>query len=219
MSSKSERLLALAAREGVLRPKDLAREGIQAEYLRRFCARGLIRKVGRGSYVLAARAAGGPLQLSVTARAVPNGVICLRSALALHGLGRAPADSVDLAIEHRAARPRLDYPALNLFRLGGAAFSEGVVSQNVEGVALRVYALEKTLADLFKFRNKLGPHLAVDGLRVALASGRVDLPLLWHSARINRVERIMKPYVDALLRAATGDASTSNPPLPLAEPR
>ena len=196
--SKSERILELAGQLGVLRPKDLASEGIQAEYLRRACDKGVIKKVGRGSYVLSAKEINPALSLAVVARAVPNGVICLRSALAFHGLGDIPRNTVDVAIERRAARPRLDYPTLRIARLGGPAFTEGVATHSIEGVKVRVYVLEKTLADLFKFRNKIGPHLAVDALRSALNAQRVKKDKLWHYARLCRVERVMKPYVDAL---------------------
>jgi predicted transcriptional regulator of viral defense system len=196
--SKSDRILQLAGQLGVLRPKDLASEGIQAEYLRRACDKGVIKKVGRGSYVLSAKEVNPSLDLALVARAVPNGVICLRSALAFHGLGEIPRNAVDVAIERRAARPRLDYPTLRVARLGGAAFTEGVEKHAIEGVKVRVYALEKTLADLFKFRNKIGPHLAVDALRAALNAQRVKKDKLWHYARLCRVERVMKPYFDAL---------------------
>lgn len=196
--SKSERILQLAGQLGVLRPKDLAGEGIQAEYLRRACDKGVIKKVGRGSYVLSQKEVHPGLDLAVVARAVPNGVICLRSALAYHGLGDTPRNTVDVAIERRAARPRLDYPTLRVARLGGSAFTEGVERHAIEGVKVRIYSLEKTLADLFKFRNKIGPHLAVDALRAALQAGRVRKEKLWHFARLCRVERVMRPYFDAL---------------------
>lgn len=196
--SKSDRILQLAGQLGVLRPKDLASEGIQAEYLRRACDKGVIKKVGRGSYVLSAKEVNPSLDLALVARAVPNGVICLRSALAFHGLGEIPRNAVDVAIERRAARPRLDYPSLRVARLGGAAFTEGFEKHPIEGVKVRVYSLEKTLADLFKFRNKIGPHLAVDALRAALNAQRVKKDKLWHYARLCRVERVIKPYFDAL---------------------
>lgn len=196
--SKSDRILQLAGQLGVLRPKDLAGEGIQAEYLRRACDRGVIKKVGRGSYVLSQKEVNPSLDLALVARAVPNGVICLRSALAFHGLGEIPHNVVDVAIERRAAGPRLDYPSLRVARLGGSAFTDGVEKHLIEGVKVRVYTVEKTLADLFKFRNKIGPHLAVDALRAALNARRVKKDKLWHYARLCRVERVMKPYVDAL---------------------
>ena len=196
--SKSERIIQLAGQLGVLRPKDLAGEGIQAEYLRRACDKGVIKKVGRGSYVLSQKEVNPGLDLALVARAVPNGVICLRSALAYHGLGETPARIVDVAIERRAARPRLDYPSLRVARLGGSAFTEGVERHAIEGVKVRIYSLEKTLADLFKFRNKIGPHLAVDALRAALQAQRVRKEKLWHFARLCRVERVMRPYFDAL---------------------
>ncbi len=196
--SKSERIVELAGQLGVLRPKDLAAEGIQAEYLRRACDKGVIKKIGRGSYVVSQKEVNPRLDLAVVGRAVPNGVICLRSALAFHKLGNVPRDAVDIAIERRAAKPRLDYPKLRVARLGGTAFTEGVEIHRLEGVEVQIYALEKTLTDLFKFRNKIGPHIAVDALRAALAAGRVDHKKLWKFARLCRVERVMKPYVDAL---------------------
>jgi predicted transcriptional regulator of viral defense system len=196
--TKSERILALAQEMGVLRPKDLAPYEIQAEYLRRLCDRGQLRKLGRGSYVPAARRISFPLSLALVARAVPHGVICLSSALAFHRLAVSNAREISVAIERRAARPRLDFPALRIARLGGASFTEGVEQHVIEHVTVPIYCVEKTLADLFKFRNKIGPHLAVDALRSALAAGRVDLDALSHYARLGRVERVMKPYVDAL---------------------
>ena len=196
--SKSERIVELAGQLGVLRPKDLAAQGIQAEYLRRACDKGVIKKVGRGSYVLSAKEVNPELTLAIVARAVPNGVLCLASALAFHRLGETPRNEVFVAIERRAARPRLDYPVLRIARLGGEAFTEGVETHPIEGVQIRVYTLEKTLADLFKFRNKIGPHIAVDALRAALQTRRVKQDRLWHYARLCRVERVMKPHVDAL---------------------
>ncbi|HEX4872163.1 MAG TPA: type IV toxin-antitoxin system AbiEi family antitoxin domain-containing protein [Nevskiaceae bacterium] len=196
--SKADRIVELAGKLGVLRPKDLAKEGIQAEYLRRVCDKGLIKKVGRGSYVLADKEVNPHLSLAVVGRAVPNGVICLQSALAFHGLGESREDEVFVAIERRAARPRLDFPEVKVARLGGPAFTEGVERHTLEGVKVRIYGLEKTLADLFKFRNKIGPHIAVDALRAAFSARKVKKDKLWHYARLCRVERVMKPYVDAL---------------------
>jgi predicted transcriptional regulator of viral defense system len=196
--TKSERILALAQEMGVLRPKDLAPYDIQAEYLRRLCERGQLKKLGRGSYVPAARKLSFPLSLALVARAVPQGVICLQSALAFHKLAEANAREISVAIERRAARPRVDFPALRIARLGDSAFTDGIEHHRIEHVDVAIYGVEKTLADLFKFRNKIGPHLAVDALRNALAKGRVDLEALRRYAQIDRVERVMKPYVDAL---------------------
>lgn len=191
--------MALANRQGVLRPVDLAPLGIQAEVLRRLLARGLIKKIGRGRYVPAGVRMDPPLVWASVARAVPNGVICLRSALAIHKVMPMPLQPVDLAIERRAAKPRLAEPSLWIARMGDEAFTEGVDVLVMHGVAVPVYSLEKTLADLFKFRNKIGPHIAVDALRAALQRNQVYLDRLQRYARICRVERVMRPYLDALV--------------------
>ncbi len=197
--SKSERILQLVQKHGVLRPKDLVPFGIQAEYLRRLCDRGLLKKLGRGSYVAAGSRLSSDLSLAIVARAVPNGVICLESALAFHGLTTADMEEVSVAIERRAAKPRVDFPEIRVARLGGDAFTEGIETHVIQHVKVDIYSLEKTLADLFKFRNKIGPHIAVDALRSALGERDVNMRKLWHYARACRVERVMKPYVDALL--------------------
>lgn len=196
--SKSERIIELAHKLGVLRPKDLVPHGIQAEYLRRLCDKGTIKKVGRGSYVLADSQLSPALSLAIIGRAVPNGVVCLQSALAFHGIGEQGTNEVFVAIERRAARPRVDYPEVRVARLGGPAFTEGADTHTIENVKVKIYCLEKTLADLFKFRNKIGPHIAVDALRAAMSEHGVNMKKLWHFAKLCRVERVMKPYVDAL---------------------
>lgn len=197
--SPSEQVLALATRQGVLRPVDLAPLGIQAEVLRRLLARGLIKKIGRGRYVPAGTRMDPQLVWAGVARAIPNGVICLRSALTIQKVMAMPLEPVDLAIERRAAKPRLAEPSLWIARMGDEAFTEGVEVHVLHGVSVPVYSLEKTLADVFKFRNKIGPHIAVDALRAALQRNQVHLDRLHHYARICRVERVMQPYLDALV--------------------
>jgi predicted transcriptional regulator of viral defense system len=196
---KAERILQLVHKLGVLRPKDLVPYGIQAEYLRRLCDRGQLKKLGRGSYVAANTRISTDLVLAIVARAIPNGVICLESALAFHGLADFDGEEVSVAIERRAAKPRVDFPEIRVARLGGPAFTEGVETHVLENVKVHIYSLEKTLTDLFKFRNKIGPHIAVDALRSALGEREVNMRKLWHYARLCRVERVMRPYVDALL--------------------
>lgn len=197
--SKSDRILTLVQQLGVLRPKDLGPHGIQAEYLRRLCDKGVLKKLGRGSYVVAERKLSPNLSLALVSRAVPGGVICLQSALSFHGLAPANPREVSVAIERRAAKPRLDFPVLRVMRLGDAAFTDGVETHVLDGVEVRIYSLEKTLADMFKFRNKIGPHNAVDALRAALTQQSIDRDKLRHFARLCRVERVMRPYVDALM--------------------
>lgn len=192
-------MLALAARCGVLRPVDLAPLGIRAEVLRRMLARGQIKKIGRGRYVPTQTRVDAPLVWAGVARAIPHGVICLRSALSLHGVMNLPLEPVDIAIDSRAARPRSDAPTLWVARMGGAALTEGVEYHRLHGVNVPVFCLEKTLADLFKFRNKIGPHIAVDALRAALLHNRVHLESLLRYARLCRVERVMQPYLNALI--------------------
>ena len=136
---KAERILQLVHKLGVLRPKDLVPYGIQAEYLRRLCDRGQLKKLGRGSYVAANTRLSTDLILAIVARAIPNGVVCLESALAFHGLGEFDPDEVSVAIERRAAKPRVEFPDIRVARLGGPAFTEGVEVHVRENVKVHVY--------------------------------------------------------------------------------
>jgi len=136
--------------------------------------------------------------LALASAAVPQGVICLLSALRLHGIGTQLPSQVWIAIDRRARRPALKYPPLRVVRYSGAALTEGVRDHRVEGQTIRVYGVAKTLADCFKYRNKIGLDVALEALREAWRSRRFTMDELDHYAGICRVRRVMKPYLEAL---------------------
>jgi predicted transcriptional regulator of viral defense system len=198
-TTASARLVALAKRHGVITAGEAARAGIHSQHLTRLVAEGVLERITRGHYRLASRPITEHHGLVVASRSVPRGVICLLSALAFHGIGTQLPAEVWIAIERRARNPPLQGPPLRVVRFSGAAFTEGIEIHRVEGQPLRVYSVAKTLADLFKHRNKVGLDIAIEALREAWRERKFAMEALDRAARVCRVAHVMKPYVEAVV--------------------
>jgi len=183
---------------GLARPRDLEAQGISRAQLARLVREGLVLRQSRGIYVVASHQPTAGHTLAQVAKRVPEGVFCLLTALRFHGLTtQSPAD-VWIALPEKARRPRLDYPRLRVARFSGAALSEGIETHRVEGVTVRVYSAAKTVADCFKYRNKVGIDLAVEALRDFSRKHRGGANELARFAKVCRVSRVMQPYLDAI---------------------
>lgn len=200
MTSKKtipQRALRLMEREGIVRSRELEKFGVSRTQLRRLLERGLIERVGRGLY----RLSGSPLterhHFAEAARRVPAGVICLLSALRFHGLTTQNPFEVWMAVNRKAWRPRVSHPPLRLFYLSGAPLTEGVEEHEISGVIVRVFGAAKTVADCFKFRNKIGIDVAVEALREYRRVHPKRLEAVWKYAEVDRVMRVIRPYLEA----------------------
>jgi len=193
-----ERALRLIEEKGLTRPKDLEAHGITRAQLARLVKEGLVLRQARGVYVSARHALTAEHTLAQVAKRVPKGVFCLLTALRFHGLTTQSPAEVWIALPEKARRPRLDYPRLRVARFSGAALSEGIEEHQVEGVTIRVYSAAKTVADCFKYRNKIGIDVAVEALRDFSRNFRGGATDLARFARICRVARVMQPYLDAI---------------------
>ena len=195
---RKDRVLALARQAGVLRPRDLDDEGIPREYLRRLLAEGLLEHPGRGIYVATGLKPTPNHSLAEAVKRVPHGVVCLLSALQFHELTTQAPFEVWLAIGEKARLPKVDYPPLRIVRFSGAAHEEGIVHRAVEGVTVNVYTPAKTVADCFKYRNKIGLDVALEALRDCWKKRRATMDELWQAAKICRVANVMRPYLESL---------------------
>ena len=193
-----ERLLSLAARRSVVTARDATMAGIHSQELTRLVAQGALERVARGQYRLPDQPITEHHALALVARAVPGGVICLLSALGYHGIGTQLPPDVWVAIERRRRQPRLTYPPLRVVTFTGAAFTTGVEIHEIEGQRVKVYSVAKTLADLFKARNKAGLDVAIEALREAWRERRFTMAELERHARTCRVHRVMRPYLEML---------------------
>ncbi len=169
-----QRVLKLAKKAGVVRPRDLAAQGIPREYLIRLRNRGVLQQPSRGLYVLADADLGERQSLAEACKRVPHGVICLLSALQFHGLTTQIPHEVWMAIDVKARRPKVDYPPLRIVRFSAAALTFGTEEHLVRGVKIKVYGPAKTVADCFKYRNKIGIDVALEALRDVLATPSGD---------------------------------------------
>jgi len=183
---------------GVLRAKDIEACGVSREYLRRLVARGLIERVGRGLYSLPGGEVSANRSLAEASKRVPKGVVCLLSALRFHGMTTQSPFEVWMAIDVKARRPKGDGVALRIVRFSGNALSMGIQTHPVEGVQIRVYSPAKTVADCFKYRNKIGLDVALEALREGWRERRFSMDELWRFAKICRVANVMRPYLESL---------------------
>ena len=200
MASATDRnkVMKLARRPQGVTASEVAAAGVHRQVLTRLVAAGQIERIARGVYRLPGQAITESHGLVVVNTVVPHAVVCLLSALQFHGIGTQLPSAVWIAIDRRARRPALQYPPLRIVRSSGAALTEGVESHRLEGRAVRIYGVAKTLADCFKYRNKIGLDVGLEALREAWSERRFTMDELDRYARICRVQRVMRPYLEAL---------------------
>jgi predicted transcriptional regulator of viral defense system len=198
MPDKQDKILALAKRKGILRVKDVRAAHIHPEYLRRLCEKGTLIRVGRGLYMPADAQPTANVSLAQAARRVPHGIVCLLSALRFHEIGTANPFEVWIALARDVRRPQVEYPPLRTMRFSGKALTEGVERHRIESVQVKVYNPAKTVADCFKYRNKIGLDVAIEALRDCLQRRKSTRDQLWQYAKICRVTEVMRPYLEAV---------------------
>lgn len=205
-TNKSEALIRLA-RNGPLRSRELAAQGIPRSYLGRLVAQGLLERVGRGMY----RAPNARITelhtIAETMKRVPHGAICLLSALQMHALTTEVPHAVWVLIDTHARAPRSTPTKLEVVRASGRALAHGVEQQIIEGVPVRVTSPSKTVADCFRYRRHVGLDVAISALREYLARGRspkknrgevFSIEALVAAGTADRISSVMRPYLEAL---------------------
>ncbi len=195
---KSEKAVKFAKKHGMIRVRDAIREGIHPETLRRLCEKGQLIKMARGIYVPADSEMSPNIGLAQIAKRVPHGVICLLSALQFHDIGTQSPFEVWIAIDPKAAARQIDYPPVRVVRFSGKALSDGIETHQIEGVRVKVFNPAKTIADCFKYRNKIGLDIALEALKDCRQRKLCTNDQLWEYAKICRVSNVMKPYLEAI---------------------
>ena len=184
---------------GILRTAQALRVGIHPSTLYAMRDDGRLETVSRGVYRLADGDPLGNPDLVTVATRIPIGVVCLISALSFHDLTTQIPHEVHVALPRGAEEPRLDYPPIRTYRFSGEAFTEGIEIHELDGVSVRIYNPEKTLADCFKFRNKIGLDTAVEAVRFYRERMPLKVNDLIDYASICRVKKIIRPYLEAIL--------------------
>jgi predicted transcriptional regulator of viral defense system len=197
--SDRDRVIRLARAQGFITARKVSEAGIHSSQLTRLVADDTLQRVARGHYRLTDTDVTEHHALALASLVAPRGVICLLSALAFHGIGTQLPAGVWIAIERGDRAPKLADLELRVVRYSGAAFHEGIEEHDIEGRRVRVYGVAKTIADLFKARNQVGVDVAIEALREAWRDRRFAMADLDHAARICRVDRIMRPYIEAIV--------------------
>ena len=198
-SRATDKVLRLARRRGSITRSELIEAGIHTQTLSRLVGTGALERVSRGRYRLPDAPITENHGLAVVAAAVPKAVICLVSALRFHDIGTQAPFEVWVALDRRSRRPALAWPRLRVHRFGGKALTEGIETHHLEGEQVRIYNVAKTLADVFKYRNKIGLDVALEALQEAWRARRFTMDDIHRYARVCRVERVMRPYLEALV--------------------
>ncbi|HWC96324.1 MAG TPA: type IV toxin-antitoxin system AbiEi family antitoxin domain-containing protein [Candidatus Sulfopaludibacter sp.] len=185
---------------GMLRTSTAIRLGVHPRTLYTLRDRGEIEQVGRGIYRLSTAPPLTNPDLIAVAIRIPRAVICLISALAHHGLTTQVPHAVDVALPSHAQVPKIDGIPLRVFWYSDPSFSAGIEVSSIDQVPVRVYSPEKTIADCFKYRNKIGLDVAIEALRTFRERTRKpDFQGLFRFAKVDRVEKVMRPYLEAML--------------------
>lgn len=196
--SIEERVRKLIRDLGPLRPRDLAAHGIPPRYASRLAQRGVLERVDRGLYAAADAEINEYQTLLEVSRRIPNGVICLLSALRFHELTTQTPFEVWVMVDDHAYVPRVTQLPVRIIYSSGASRTEGIEEHHILGALLPVTGPAKTVADCFKYRSKVGLDVALEALRESWRARRVTMDELWRYAEICRVARVMRPYLESL---------------------
>ncbi len=185
---------------GILRTSEAIRYGVHPRVLYELRDRGDLERVGRGIYRLSTEEPLTSPDLVAVAMQAPRAVVCLISALAYHELTTQVPHAVDLALPSHAQKPKIQEPPIRVFWFPESSFSAGIEVVEIDKVPVRIYSVEKTLADCFKYRNKIGLDVAVEALRLYRQTRRKpDIQAITKYGQIDRVFRVMRPYLEALV--------------------
>jgi predicted transcriptional regulator of viral defense system len=198
-SPLAARLRKVLPRSGVARAKELEAAGIRRAEIARLVAAGRLKRLERGLYALPEYEGSEHASLLSVAKRAPLAIFCLLTALRLHEITTQSPFEVWIAIGNKDHPPKIDYPPIRIVRFGERSLKAGVLVRRVAGMQIRVTDVAKTVADCFKFRNKIGLDVAIEALREARRGRKATTDDLWRAARVNRVANVMRPYLEAVV--------------------
>jgi predicted transcriptional regulator of viral defense system len=197
--STEKKVLDFVRKGGILRPRDLQKKGLPSDYLWRLHKQGKLEKVGRGLYMIQGAELSEHQTVVQAALRVPHGVVCLLSALRFHDFTTQSTFEIWMAIDVKARAPKEEIIPLRIVRFSGKALTAGVETHTIEGTIVKVYNPAKTVADCFKYRNKIGLDVAIEALRDCWRKKLATSDELWGYAKICRVARVMRPYLESVV--------------------
>ena len=200
MVTTTEKTRSIVKERQIIRPRDLDEFGIPHMYLYRLFDQGEVKRISRGLYEDVNREITENTTIAMVSKRIPNGVVCLLSALQIYDVTTQSPHKVWIALDNSAWRPKPDaVPVrLEITYMSGQALTEGITVMKMEGVDVRVFNLGKTVVDCFKFRNKVGLDVAIEALKEVRRHKLVTSDELWHHVKICRMTKVMRPYLEAI---------------------
>jgi predicted transcriptional regulator of viral defense system len=198
MTEPVQKIMRYVRKHGIVRSRDIEAIGLPREYLVRLHRQGKLNRPGRGIYTLPSANVTEHHSYAEVAKRVADATVCLLSALAFHEITTQSPASVWIALPKGARTPVLDSPSLRIVRLSGPSLTKGIENHQVDGVPVRVYSAPKTVADCFKFSNKIGLDIAIESLKDCLRQKRASINEIYRYAKVCRVSNVIRPYMEAL---------------------
>ena len=196
--SQRDQLAAFLGTRGMARLAEIRRAGITAATVSRLEREGVVTRLGRGLYQLAATSPEANHSLAEAAKRVPKGVICLVSALAFHGITDQMPRRIWIAIGPKDWKPKVDHPPLRIVRFADTFLSDGVETHEIEAVSVPIFSVAKTIADIFRHRRSVGVDVAVQSLKEALRQHKATPSEISAAAIRGGVWKTLRPYLEAL---------------------
>ncbi|MEH6549999.1 MAG: type IV toxin-antitoxin system AbiEi family antitoxin domain-containing protein [Pseudomonadales bacterium] len=198
-SSKRQQVIDYARNHAIVRPSDLTRLGLPKDYLYQLSKDQVLVRIGRGMYQWPQRKAGNNQSLIEAVKQAPKAVVALLSALSFHNFTTQNPHEVWLAIDRKGWQPKIHYPPVRFVSISGLLIGEGVEYHTVDGAEIKVSSPARTVADCFKYRNKIGLDVALEALREGWREKRFTMDELVHYAQLCRVKNVMQPYLESLV--------------------
>ncbi len=195
--TQEEKIIDLLKSLGIVRTVTFTKLGINSKTLSRLTQKGIIERVERGLYSLMDSEISGHETLRQISRKIPSGIICLISAFSYHGITTQNSRKVWIAIERDSWVPTVKNLPVRIFKYSKQTFCEGIEKKKVNGVEVRVYSVARSVADGFKYRNKIGIDIAIEALRDSLNQKKCTRDEVWYYAKICRVQNVIRPYLEA----------------------
>jgi predicted transcriptional regulator of viral defense system len=196
---RKEQVREIVKNLGMVKAMDIEASGISRNYLYTLNKEGLLQKKARGVYTLPDYPVTEHYDIIEITKRAPNAVICLISALSFHNITTQIPHEIWITVPRGSWRPNIDNPPLNLTYVSGEAYSYGIIEHEISGVGVKVYTPAKTVADCFKFRNKVGLDVAIEALKETWRSKKATMDEMMDAAKICKVSKIMRPYLEAIV--------------------
>ena len=197
--TQAEQILSIIKKAGILRSRDLDAYHIHPESLSRLVKIGKVKRVGKGLYTLPDMEPESSFnRFAEITKLIPNAVICLLSALTFHEITTQIPFQVWIALDEKAWQPKEKGFSVKVVRFSGKGLKEGIDEHMIENVPVKITNPARTIADCFKYRNKIGLDVALEALKDGLRQRKCTRDELWKFAKICRVTNIIRPYMEAL---------------------